>query len=76
MQGRYLRFQVNVDCAGPDDEAAVETLRSWFDLAQSTAAVGYMARIAEQPPLSEEFFRTGGNYGPGNSVWGSWSTGR
>jgi hypothetical protein len=61
---------VNVDCAGPDDEAAVAAFRSWFDLAQSTAAAGYMARIAGQPPLSGEIFRTGGNYGPGNSIWG------
>jgi hypothetical protein len=61
---------VNVDCAGPDDEAALAALRSWFDLAQATAAYGFMVRIAAQPPLSGEFFQTGGNYGPGNSVWG------
>ena len=31
-----LRFQVNVDCTGPRDEAAVATLRSWSGLGLST----------------------------------------
>jgi hypothetical protein len=70
MTGRMLRFQVNVDCTGPADEAAVAALRSWVDLGLSTVAARYMARIAAQPPLAADVFRTGAAYGQAGTAWG------